>query len=276
MTISLYLTRPKAKDKTSIFARISYSGYQLKYYTPEKINPKFWNKETKLAKQTDKFREYPEFNQRLKDWKTDVANLFRKWVNDNNGIIPNPITLKALLDKELKKVEAQKEMSKTFLGFFQEIINKTKNGERLQPITGKPYSKATLHVYQNTLNRIIGFNNQYKANIDFQTIDLDFYTDFTGYLTKRLKLASNTIGKDIKTIKTILNEATERGINTNLQYKSRKFSVTSENTDAIYLTEAEINKLEALDLCMNKRLESVRDLFVIGCYTGLRFSDWSS
>ena len=41
-------------------------------------------------------------------------------------------------------------------------------------------------------------------------------TDFTGYLAQELKLATNTIGKDIKTLKTILQEATERGLNTNL------------------------------------------------------------
>lgn len=276
MTVSFYLTRPKAKGETTIFARISYQGYQLKYYTPEKINPKYWSKEAKLAKQTEKFKEYPEFNQRLKNWKTGVGNIFRQWVNNHGGTIPNPTTLKSLLDKELKKIEPEKEQDKTFLGFFQDIINKTESGERLQPVSGKPYSKATIQVYKNTINRVKEFMALYRRNIDFANIDIDFYTDFTGYLSKRLKLASNTIGKDIKTIKTILNEATERGINNNLQYKSRKFSVTSENTDAIYLNEEELNKLEALDLSTNNRLDSVRDLFLIGSYTGLRFSDWAS
>src|SRR5690606_7334890 len=83
------------------------------------------------------------------------------------------------------------------------------------------------------------------------------------------------IGKDIKTLKVILNEATERGINKNLQYKSRKFSTTSEQTDSIYLTEKEIKEIESLDLTNNQRLDNVRDLFLIGCYTGLRYSDYS-
>src|SRR4051794_39067978 len=131
MTISLYLTRPKAKGETSIFARLSYSGYQLKYYTPEKINPKYWSKDTQLAKQTDKFREYPEFNQRLKDWKTDVTNLYRKWINDHKGTVPNPKTLKSLLDKEIRKIEPIKESAKTFIGFFEEIVNQTRTGTRL-------------------------------------------------------------------------------------------------------------------------------------------------
>jgi integrase len=41
------------------------------------------------------------------------------------------------------------------------------------------------------------------------------------------------------------------------------------------LTETEIKEIEAIDLTGNKKLESVRDLFLIGCYTGLRYSDYS-
>ena len=37
--------------------------------------------------------------------------------------------------------------------------------------------------------------------------------------------------------------------------------------------EDEIKKMYKLDLTENKRLERVRDLFVVGCRTGLRFSD---
>lgn len=275
MTVSFYLTRPDAEKETSIFARICYNGFKVKYYTPESINPKFWSKEQQRAKQTDKYREYPEFNVRLKNFETGIKNLFRKWVNDNEGTIPNPETLKALLDKELKKIEPEKEKAKTFIGFFESVINQTRAGERLQPKTGKPYSKATIQVYNNTLNRVKAFSAKYNRKIDFETINLDFYTAFTTYLSKDLKLASNTIGKDIKIIKVIMNEATELGLNQNLQYRSRKFSVTSENTEAIYLTTSELNEIEGLDLTQNKRLDNIRDLFLIGCYTGLRYSDYS-
>jgi len=275
MEISFYLKRPQAETETSIFARISYEGYQLKYYISEKINPKHWNKAAQKAKQSDKFKEYPEFNQRLKDITSDIGTVYRKYLNDNKGRIPSPDTLKTLLDGELKKKEHKQDKIKTLFGFFEELINQTKNGGRLQPITGKPYSPATIQVYNNTLNRLRSFAAKYRRKIDFPSIDIDFYTDFTEYLSKGLKLASNTIGKDIKTLKTVLNEATERGLNSNLQYRSRKFSTTSEKTDSIYLTERELKELENIDLSEKKKLDNVRDLFLIGSYTGLRFSDFS-
>ena len=286
MTISYYLTRPKAKCETSIFARISYSGYQLKCYTPETIDPKYWNKETKLAKQTDRFKEYPEFNQRLKNWKTDVANLYRTWVNDNGGNIPNPETLKGLIDREISKKELIPEMDNTFFGSFKNIIEQTKKGVRLHPKTGKPIAINTLKTYITTFKHLTEFQSTIKKKIDFSTINLDFYSDYTEYLMRGkrlnpktqklepLNLSTNTIGKHIQIIKLILNEATERGINANLQFKSKRFLTVREKADSIYLNETEIKELEALEL-NNQRLERVLDLFVIGCYTGLRYSDYS-
>ena len=273
MEVSLYLKRAKATTETAIFARISYSGYQMKYYIPEKINPKYWNKETQKAKQIAAFSEYPEFNQRLKNITSTIQTVFRKYANDNNGKVLNPETFKILLDSEIKKKENENDVPKSFFAFFQDMIDQTESGGRMQPISGKPFSKATIQIYKNTLNRLTKFQVNRKRKIDFNSIDLDFYTDFVEYLSKRLKLASNTIGKDIKTLKTILNEATERGLNTNLLYKSKKFSTTSEQTDSIYLDEEELIALEALDLSKDIRLDNIRDTFIIGAYSGLRFSD---
>lgn len=275
MEISFYLKRPKAIIETTIFARISYDGYQTKYYIPEKINPKFWNTKNHQASQSKKFPEAPEFNQRLKNITSDIANAYRTFKNDNKGDSPTPEKLKLLLDNDLKKKVAEVDKIKTLFGFFEDMITQSKTGARLQPKTGQPYSKGTIKAYTTTLNHLIAFQATKKRKIDFKTVDFEFYTDFVEYLSKTLKMASNSIGKCIKNLKTVLNEATERGVNTNMQYKSRKFSTISEQTNSIYLNDAEILELENLDLSDNKRLEKVRDLFLVGCFTGMRFSDFS-
>ena len=41
----------------------------------------------------------------------------------------------------------------------------------------------------------------------------------------------------------------------------------------IYLSEEEIKRIYDLDVRDNSRMEQIRDLFIVGCYTGLRFSD---
>lgn len=275
MTVSYYLTRPQAETVTSIYARICYSGIKFKYYIPEKINPQFWNTRTQQAKQTDKFREHSEFNQRLKDIASDIGSTLLNYKNKNGGEIPNPETFRELLDRTIKKKEPESKEAKTFLTFFEDLINHSRSGVRLHPKTGKPISPNTLKTYVTTIKHLTDYQAKQNRKFDFDTINLDFYIDYTEYLTKKLNLSANTIGKHIQIIKLVMNEATERGINTNLSFKSKRFVTIRENSESIYLNEKEILEIENLDLSQNKRLETVRDLFLIGCYTGLRYSDYS-
>jgi len=252
--------------------RICYHGHKLKYYSTESIDPKYWNKETQRVKKSQDFREYREFNTRLNNIEATIKNTFRKFQNDHDHAVPDPITFKGLLDTHLRKTLVK---TNTFFHLFEELIEKTKNGTRLDTKTGKPLSRNTIKVYNTSFKHLTNFQKQYKKKIDFDTINVEFYSDYTEYLIRTLKFSTNTIGKHIQVIKLIMNEATERGLNTNLSYKSKRFLTIREKADSIYLTKEEIPEIEALDLSGNERLDRVRDLFLIGCYTGLRFSDYS-
>src|SRR6185437_2670575 len=274
MEISLYLKRPTASQETVIFARITYEGYSFKYYLPEKIKPKYWSKEMQRGKQIKQFPQYPEFNQRLQNIITGIEYVFRKYVNDSKEL-PAPETFKQLLDQEVKKKVSEKERQNSFFGYFQDLIQQSISGTRRHPRTSKPISKGTIKNYTSALNHLTEFQKTRKKRIEFKNIDLDFYNNYTEFLIKKIKLSSNTIGKDIQVIKMIMNDAKERGINTNLSYKSKRFITIREKSDNIYLKEYEIKEFEDLDLSNDTRLERVRDLFLIGCYTGLRYSDFS-
>lgn len=54
------------------------------------------------------------------------------------------------------------------------------------------------------------------------------------------------------------------------------YKVHEEEVDAIYLSWSEISALYKLDLSHEPMLDQVRDLFVLGCLTGFRFSDYST
>jgi len=287
MNISFYLTRPTANIETSIYARLCYSGLKLKWFTPEKICPSYWNKDNQRAKQTGKFKEYPEFNARLNNIESYINNIYRRYLNDHGGKIPTPEILKDLFDTEIKKREPLAEKERSFFGFFEELINQSKKGVRLHPKTGKPISNNTVKTYVTTFKHLSEFQLNYGREINFNSIDLDFYNDYVEYLMTgkklhpktghliSLNLSSNTIGKHIQIIKLVLNEGTERGLYTNKSFKSKRFVTIREDSDSIYLCEKEVQELECLDISNNARLEKVRDLFLIGCRTGLRYSDYS-
>jgi integrase len=62
-------------------------------------------------------------------------------------------------------------------------------------------------------------------------------------------------------------------LHNNMEIERKAFKVLSEEVDNIYLTEAELKKLFSLEI-KDKKLEIVRDVFLIGCYTALRYSDY--
>jgi integrase len=70
-----------------------------------------------------------------------------------------------------------------------------------------------------------------------------------------------------------MNEAIDRNLTKNLEYKNRRFTVLTEQVDKIYLTQSELKIIYELDLTGFPRLSRVRDLFIVASYTGLRFSD---
>ena len=82
----------------------------------------------------------------------------------------------------------------------------------------------------------------------------------------------NYIGTQLKNLKAVMNRAHEEGLHENMDYK--KFKRMEEDADAIYLNKDEIEMLE--DCVLTGRQEAAaRDLFLVGYYTAMRFSDYS-
>lgn len=271
MTIKFYLKDAKASEPTLIYARINNGGYNFKYFTKERILPKNWSSVKQEALKG--LNGYSSFNANLSRIKSTI---YEVW-NDSRIKLGNnpPIEeFKNELDKVLNPNKVSKATKMDFFSFFKSIIEESKIGTRLNPL-GKPISPNTIKTYVTTYQHLLDYQKTIKRKIDFNAIDLDFYLDYKKYLIENLKLATNSIGKHIQIIKLLMNDATERGLNTNLAFKSKRFVTVREKVDSVYLKENELSILGCYDLSAEPRLEKVRDLFLIGCYTGLRFSDFS-
>lgn len=157
--------------------------------------------------------------------------------------------------------------------YIETFISDCITGRRL--INGANVNDRSVKRYLTTQNLLKEFSDQYKRPVEFKTIDIDFYKDFSFYMAKHKDYAPATMGKHVTTLKTFLREATENGLNDNLKYQSRAFAVTSSESDSIALSVEELNELYQLDLFDNLRLDKVRDLFIVGANTGLRFSDFT-
>lgn len=272
MRVTFYLKDSKAKRETPIYARISLNGKPvLKYYLQQSIEPKHWNQKEQEARRT--LVGYSTFNHLLRSRAADIEDAYRNYVIIKKSE-PTKATLKQILDEKIKPEAADNDAQGGFFAFYNKFIEQAEKGVKLNH-RGKVLAKGTIKSYRNTLKYLQSFQATVKRPVDFETIDLEFYSSFREYLSKKCLQGTNSVDKHIKTLKTVLNDATERGINKNMAFRGKGFKRISEKVDTIYLTEAEIQLLAEVDLKGRKGHEQVRDLFIIGCHTGLRFSDLS-
>ena len=231
-----------------------------------KVLPDNWDETKQRVKNRSTIQDRDEIN-------TLISNLtkhFETFENSNkaNGITPTYEEVRTHFDSYFTTPIKSKEL----FDFIYEFIEKSKVSNN--PLTGKRVSFGTIKGYKVTEKILIDFNNEvYKLRFD--KITLDFYYDFVEYCNKR-NLSQNYTGKHIKTIKTFMLNAFELGLTKNESFKSNKFKVLKEETDDIYLTLDELNRIWALEYKVDTKKEQARDLFLIGAFTGLRVSDYNS
>jgi integrase len=144
-------------------------------------------------------------------------------------------------------------------------------------------SKATCVVYGNMKTHLLAFEKFQGKRITFRSLDFNFYEKFVDYLTfehvhtrkqeRLVGLKQNTIGKTIKHLRVFIRDRVKRKIIPSIDMSD--FKILEEETDAIYLSHEEIASMYSLDLTNHPELTKYRDLFVLGCLTGLRYSDFS-
>lgn len=252
---SFVLKEPTSKEETLIYLLYRFNKCKLKYSTGQKIKPKFWNPEKQRAKELRTSNDHDSINLLLDDLESTVGKSYRTLLLQ--GTTPTPELLKKDLNEFLKKEDS----SSKDLAQFAEKVLETSNR--------KPGTKRAI---MQTIRNLNEFKTQTGKSLHFDYINLDFYDLYLDY-AKKQGYSQNTIGNHIKNIKVFMREAFERGLTKNVTFKSSKFKKLEEESQSIYLSTKELSRFENLDLSGNHRLDKVRDLFVVGCYTGLRFSD---
>lgn len=232
------------------------------------LSPDHFNNKTGNIRYKADFKDKGKISERLDNIKDHLRSEI-KTIADRESLPKD--WLRTAIDKFYNPDKYRPDTHNLF-SFIQDFIDKAPS--RTVPKTGRPVCYKQLREYERTFYYLKEYANAQGRKIDFEDINLDFYHDFMLHLQKK-KLALNTIGKKIQTLKIFLNAATDAGINANRQYKSHRFTAVNEESESIYLNETELQTIYELDLTDNPKLDKVRDLFIIGCWVGLRFSDWN-
>ncbi|MBL7934523.1 MAG: phage integrase SAM-like domain-containing protein [Bacteroidia bacterium] len=283
MSISpkFYLKDSKAKEETPIYLGVKIHSKKLfKYYFSCKIYPELFDKSINGVTTNKKLiDEYAKIDvqlksklkvvtSKLKNIELDSARIIDELIRFNKEVKPE--LLKERLDAiynshRLTKFNAKSVTFNEYLGGF---IAKCESGERLH--NGLRYTKGTIKTYKTFLNLINGYNK----SIEFNQVDLEFYKGFVRYLNMK-NYSLNSVGKNIKFIKVLMKAAFEAGLHSNLSFSYNDFKSANEKVDSVYLTQAELDKLLRLELNSKPNYSIARDVFLVGCYTALRYSDYS-
>lgn len=216
-----------------------------------------------------------------------------------------------VLRKDAKEeLERQKEMAAkaeeeskrmTLMLWIAEFIRQCETGERLKRKSTKMITPGTIKSYKGTLEQLKEYQIRCHKKIDFDDVTIDFYESWKQFFVKK-KYSPNTIGRHVRNLKIFLYAADDMKLTTSQEFKSSRFSADREDVDNVYLTEDRVQQMfefsptdkkqvEALierasdadkdrlrelteKATSRKLLEEAKDVFVVGCLTGQRVSDY--
>lgn len=140
---------------------------------------------------------------------------------------------------------------------------------------GRNYAPSTIKTIRQSLKQFKLYQLEKRRIYDFSDIDMSFYYDYTAFL-KGKGYSVNTIGKCVRQLKAVLRAAELEGFYINPGWKDKRFKGYRVDVDSIYLTQADLDRMMAVDLSgLSPSYEYVRDVFMVGVYTAQRVSDYN-
>lgn len=261
------LKEPNAKKDTLIFlrARFPEESKYLKYSTGEVINPKFWDNQNKspisISGKTLQAIKNREIQLQLSRYEAEFYKIVSEFNMHDIDLTIDAV--KERLDLAFKKSATKK----TLFDVYQIFIDERKS-------LGKVSSSAIIKD-ERMLKMLKAFQKDTGYAITFKRMDNKFYLRFVRYCReeREVKLKNNTLGKYLVFIGTFLRWAQANKFHNYTEFQN--WDKISSDTYDIALTEQEFHKMFEHDLSGNIKLEKVRDVFIFGCATGLRYSDYS-
>jgi len=277
--------------KMAINMFFSFYGERLQYYTGIRIDPKFY----KTTDGKGKPIERSDINKLISDSapyaaviKTNLKQIALDVQNIVNTAKANkvPVT-KKFLSSELDKIHKHKadEVAAPeeyhFVSFYEKLLQDTKDGVRIMQkgkSAGQRFSYNAIKNYNSTLSAIKRYMAaKHLKRLSFDDIDKAFYESFKNFCYgPGEEKEISTFSGFIKDIKSVMDEAKDIGLQTSNGHLAKSFILPFYESDTKALSLDEIDEIHHLDLSSRPRLDKIRDLFLIGCYSALRFSNFNN
>lgn len=257
----------KTKDNYHlIYIRYTYNRRYTLYSVGEYVKKINWNEKTGRVRKSNTYEKINNLLEKeennlhslildlkIKDIEPTLLNVKKQFYNKSN----QPLQVRT----DRKKVN-----ERIFLSDFQDFIDDRKDKKQV--------SEGTIKTYTTTLNKLKEFKIKKNFFLHYNTITEDFYFAFVNFLRHEHKLLDNSLDKHIKNIKLFMNYTFGKRKHSNISFHT--FKRTRTKTDFVVLDREELVKLAySYNPKSGSLKDRVRDTFLLGISTGLRYGDLS-
>lgn len=240
------------KENVPILLFYSYGGGRLQFYTGMRVDAAKWDEKGMKVKKN--FSEAAEINRELNKLVTKVEEIHSRAKVLGERLTPE------YFKERLSGRRKDAKNGDVIWPYYEEYINALKVTHTQKSIREATQTKRTME----------WFCKERKWKLTFESIDPLFWQEFLDWCYNEKGYYNNYAGTHVNKLKAFLNWAVKMGYSTNTDF--RKQRKLWENTEIIYLSFEEVQHF--LNFKFEEELYSqVRDMYCLGCFTGLRYSD---
>lgn len=250
-------TRALKSGENPIMLRISIAGQLSEIQLKRAVKPNLWNQNKERC--TGKDAASLEINRYLESVKLRLFEIHRKM--EEEGKLINPMEIK-------RKFLGLDEEHKMFFQVFQ------KHNDKCRELIGKDYAKVTISRFDTCLKyfREMSQNQYLRKDIPLKEVTNGMIHDYIHFLKAEKGLQENTVIRYMKVVKKVLNIAVNYDWIQKNPFGNIRFHEKEVNKE--FLTKEGLETLRTKEFDI-PRLELVRDVFLVQCWTGLAFIDVS-
>ncbi len=260
--VSFFLKKAKLlkNGEASVAMRITVDGQRVENNIRKSILPNLWDQSKERAKGTS--AAAVDLNRFIEDARIRIHQIVTQL--QQTGAEINPLIVQQLF----YGVGQVRKQERTILQVIQE------HNDEAKQLIGKDFVEITWRRYE-TMKRYLGELIKQKYGVD----DLPL-SDFTGevirayevYLKTEKDLCQNTLIRYMKALKKITNRCLANDWIQKDPFVGIKFR--EEPTEPEFLTLEEVDRIYNCNP-ESKRLEVIKDMFLMSAFTGLAFTDIS-
>lgn len=247
---------------------VNFASKRIEFTTGYRIDAAKWDADRQRVKNgcSNKLKQSAsEINASLLEYYTEIQSIFKRF--EVEDVMPTPEQIKEAFNALHKPVSEEPKPKKEALpcDFFQVFDDFVEDCGRQNDWTDSTYEK-----FAAVKNHLMNF----RDGLTFDFFDEKGLNDYVTYLRDVKEMRNSTIGKQLSFLKWFLRWAFKKGVHQNNAYDSYKPKLKNTQKKIIFLTWEELNKLREFEIPAAKQaLDRVRDVFLLQCFTGLRYSD---